>query len=306
LTRVIYVNGRYLPYAQAAVHVEDRGFQLADAVYEVIEVSGGDLVDATRHLARLWRSLSELAIEPPMSERALRHVIAETLRRNRVSDGLVYLQVSRGASPREFLAPDPPVSPTLVCIARSVPRGDADKRAESGIAVITVPETRWHRRDIKTVMLLPSSLAKQAAHAQGAREAWFVDSEGFITEGASSNAWIISRDGRLITRPLGHEILPGITRRTVMDTAASLGLTVEERPFTRDEAMAAAEAFVTSATNTVMPVVVIDGHKVSSGTPGPLTRQLRRAFAGIAERSPLRGKSSCPKSGPEAGSSGKP
>lgn len=286
MTRVIYVNGRYLPYGQAKVHVEDRGFQLADAVYEVVEVSGGDLVDATRHIARLWRSLSELAIAPPMSEPCLRHVIGETVRRNRVRDGLVYLQVSRGESPRDFLFPDPALPPTLVCLARSVRRDRAEQRAESGIAVITLPESRWKRCDIKTVMLLPACLAKQAASEQGAREAWFVDASGYVTEGAASNAWIVDRTGCLRTRPLDHSILPGITRRTVIDTAGSLGLTVQERAFTRDEALSAAEAFITSATNTVMPVVMIDDHKIATGTPGPLSRELRRAFTSVAERSP--------------------
>lgn len=287
MTRVIYVNGRYLPYSQAMVHVEDRGFQLADAVYEVIEVRGRCLVDATRHLARLWRSLSELAIAPPMSEVCLRHVIGETIRRNRLSDGLVYLQVSRGTIPRDFLFPDPSVPATLVCIARPLPPQAADQRAKTGIAVITLPESRWARCDIKTVMLLPASLAKQSAHARGASEAWFIDAEGFVTEGASSNAWIVDAQGRLRTRPLDHAILPGITRRTVFDTAAALGLAIDERPFTREEALCATEAFISSATNTVMPVVSIDGHKIASGTPGPLSLELRRAFTNVAERSPV-------------------
>jgi D-alanine transaminase len=221
-----------------------------------------------------------------MSEVCLRHIIGETVRRNRVRDGLIYLQVSRGQSPRDFLFPDPAVPPTLVCLARSVPRELADHRAETGIAVITVPETRWARCDIKTVMLLPACLAKQAASARGAREAWFVDAAGYVTEGASSNAWIVDASGRLCTRSLNHEILPGITRRTVIDTAAALGLTVEERAFTRDEALGASEAFITSATNTVMPVITIDDHKIASGTPGPLSRELRRAFRSVAERSP--------------------
>lgn len=287
MTRIIYVNGRYLPYRDAKVHVEDRGFQLADAVYEVIEVSDNFLVDATRHLARLWRSLSELSIPPPMSEPALRHVIGQTIRRNRVRDGLVYLQVSRGESPRDFLFPDPAVPPTLVCLARAMIPEHVDQRAEAGIHVITAPETRWKRCDIKTVMLLPACLAKQQAHVQAASEAWFVDPDGYVTEGASSNAWIVDRSGRLLTRPLDNTILPGITRRTVMDAAVSLGLVVEERSFSVAEALEAAEAFITSATNTVMPVTMIDGQKISSGLPGPLCRQLRRSFSRIAEHSPI-------------------
>lgn len=286
LTRVVYVNGRYLPYRDAKVHVEDRGFQLADAVYEVIEVSDRCLVDATRHIARLWRSLAELSIPAPMSEPCLRHVIGETVRRNRVRDGLVYLQVTRGESPRDFLFPDPPVPPTLVCLARSHRRSAIEERALKGIAVITVPESRWKRCDIKTVMLLPACLAKEAARAQGAHEAWFIDADGYVTEGGSSNAWIITRDGRLVTRQLDQAILPGIARRAVLDAAASLGLTVEERAFTRQEALDSAEAFITSATNIVMPVVLIDGHTISAGRPGPLSRQLRRAFVNVAERTP--------------------
>lgn len=287
MPRVIYVNGRYRPYGEAKVHVEDRGFQLADAVYEVIEVRDGFLVDATRHIARLWRSLSELSITRPMPEASLRHVIGETVRRNRVRDGLVYLQVSRGVSPRDFLFPDPPVRPTLVCLARSIRRDSIDRTAEAGIAVITLPDSRWKRCDIKTVMLLAACLAKEEAHSKGAREAWFVDAEGFITEGASSNAWIVDRSGRLLTRQLDHAILPGITRRTVMDTAAALGLTVEERPFTRTQALEAAEAFITSATNTVMPVTMIDGEKVGSGAPGSLSIKLRNRFTDVAEHSPV-------------------
>lgn len=287
MPRVIYINGRYRPYGEAKVHVEDRGFQLADAVYEVIEIRDGGLVDATRHLDRLWRSLSELSIARPMTEASLRHVIAETVRRNRVRDGLVYLQVSRGVSPRDFVFPDPPVRPTLVCLARSLRRDGIDQTARTGIAVITVPEIRWKRCDIKTVMLLAACLAKEQASTQGAREAWFVDEAGFITEGASSNAWIVDRTGRLLTRQLGRDILPGITRHTVMDTAASLGLTVEERPFTRSEALDAAEAFVTSATNTVMPVTVIDGVKIGTGMPGPLSLKLRNRFKDLAEHSPV-------------------
>lgn len=287
MPRVIYVNGRYRPYGEAKVHVEDRGFQLADAVYEVIEIRGGCLVDATRHLERLWRSLSELSIARPMAETSLRHVISETVRRNRVHDGLVYLQVSRGVSPRDFVFPDPPVRPTLVCLARSIRRDSIDEAARTGIAVITVPESRWKRCDIKTVMLLAACLAKQEASRQGAREAWFVDAGGFITEGASSNAWIVDRAGQLLTRQLDEAILPGITRRTVMDTAVSLWLTVDERPFTRTEALNAAEAFITSATNTVMPVVMIDGEKVGSGLPGPLSLRLRSRFSDLAEHSPV-------------------
>jgi D-alanine transaminase len=283
MTRIVYVNGAYKRYGEAAIHVEDRGFQFADAVYEVIEVLGGRLVDATRHLARLERSLRELAISPPMQDKALLHIIGEVIRRNRVRDGIVYVQVTRGAGPREFALPGPDVLPTLVVFARAQPRGRANQLAETGIVVKTVPDNRWDRCNIKTVMLLPAILAKDAARRAGAREAWFVDSSGAVTEGASSNAWIVTAKGALVTRPLGKEILPGITRATVMDVAKAEGLRVEERAFTRDEALRASEAFITSATNIVMPVVTIDGEKIGNGLPGPLARRLRLRFHQMAE-----------------------
>lgn len=282
MTRIVYVNGAYKRYGEAAIHVEDRGFQFADAVYEVIEVLGGRLVDATRHLARLGRSLRELAISPPMQEKALLHIIGEVIRRNRVRDGIVYMQVTRGAGPREFALPGPDVLPTLVVFARTQPRC-AGQLAETGIAVKTVPDNRWERCNIKTVMLLPAVLAKDAARRAGAREAWFVDSSGAVTEGASSNAWIVTAKGVLVTRPLGQEILPGVTRATVMDVAKAEGLRVEERAFTRDEALRALEAFITSATNIAMPVVTVDGQTIGNGLPGTLTRRLRSRFHQMAE-----------------------
>lgn len=282
MTRIVYVNGRYLPYAQAGVHVEDRGFQLADAVYEVVEVRNGELIDRDRHLARLARSLGELQIRAPMTARALGVVIAETVRRNRVKDGLVYLQVSRGQAARDFLFPAPDVPPTLVCLARGQSRAAAEARAESGIAVKTVPDIRWGRSDIKTVMLLPACLAKEAARAEGAREAWLVDGDGRVTEGASSNAWIVDHEGRLVTRPTDRAILAGITRATLRDVLAREGLELVERAFTVAEARAAREAFITSATNTVMPVVAIDGARVGDGRPGPVARRLRKVFHEVA------------------------
>ena len=267
MTRIVYVNGAYKRYAEAAIHVEDRGFQFADSIYEVIEVLGGRLVDATRHLARLHRSLRELAISPPMRESALLHIIGEVVRRNRVRDGIVYMQVTRGAGPREFALPGPDVLPTLVVFARARSRESANQLAEMGIAVKTVPDNRWGRRDIKTVMLLPSVLAKDAARQADAREAWFVDASGAITEGASSNAWIVTDKGVLVTRPLGWEILPGVTRATVMDVAKAESINVEERAFTREEALRAREAFITSATNIAMPVVTLDGKTIGNGQP---------------------------------------
>jgi D-alanine transaminase len=283
MTRTVYVNGRYLPWGEAAVHAEDRGFQFGDAVYEVCEVKGGRLVDETRHMGRLARSLSELRIPQPMAPGAWARVLRETIRRNRVRDGIVYLQVSRGARPRDFLFPPADVAPTVVCLARSVPPRRAEKAAETGIAVKTMPDPRWARCDIKTVMLLPAALAKEAARAEGAKEAWFVDRDGFVTEGASSNAWIVDKEGRLITRAADTAILRGVTRTTLIDVLKREGLELVERPFTVAEAKAAREAFITSATNIVMPVVQIDGQPVGNGAPGLLTQRLRSEFHGSAE-----------------------
>lgn len=283
MSRIIYVNGRYLPYAQAAIHAEDRGFQFADAVYEVCEVQAGQLVDEARHLSRLERSLGELGMVIPMSRPALQHVLRETIRRNRVRNGIVYLQVTRGAGPREFVFPGPDVAPTVVCIARSTRAGKADALAEEGIAVKTMPDIRWQRCDIKTVMLLPACLAKQAAREEGAREAWFVDEDGFVTEGASSNAWIVTEAGLLITRPADAAILSGVTRATIKDLVGQLGLELQERAFSVSEALIAREAFVSSASNTVMPVVRIDARAIADGRPGPITRLLRSKFYQAAE-----------------------
>jgi D-alanine transaminase len=288
MSRVVYVNGRYRPYAEAVVHAEDRGFQFADAVYEVIEVRDGALIDATRHIARLERSLGEIAMGMPMSAASLRHVMFECIRRNRVGDGTVYLQVSRGARPRDFLFPGPDVTQTVVCIARPSARAVADRRAAAGIAVRTIADPRWQRCDIKTVMLLPASLAKEAAKAAGAREAWFVDADGMVTEGASSNAWIVDGAGRLVTRPLDAAILRGVTRTTLIDVIGRLGLELAERAFSVVEAKAAREAFVTAATNVVTPVVRIDEVVIGDGAPGPVARRLRAAFHAEAERAPAR------------------
>jgi len=283
MTRVIYVNGRYLPYAEAGVHAEDRGFQFADAVYEVCEVKAGRLVDETRHMRRLARSLEELKISAPMTPAAWSVVLRETIRRNRVVDGLVYLQVSRGAGRRDFSLPSADVTPTVVCLARSLAPGKSASTADTGIGVKTVPDIRWGRCDIKTVMLLPAVLAKHAAQAEAAGEAWLVDEDGCVTEGASSNAWIVDKDGRLITRQIDNAILRGVTRTTLIDLIEREGLKLVERPFTVAEAKAAREAFVTSATNIVMPVVSIDGQPIGNGAPGLLTSKLRADFHSVAE-----------------------
>lgn len=286
MARIVYVNGRYLPYAEAGVHVEDRGFQFADSVYEVCEVKSGALIDTTRHLARLSRSLAELKIDMPMSDAALRHVLGEVVRRNRVRDGLVYLQVTRGHAARDFLFPDE-ADPTLVALARPIDPHKVAAKAKHGIAVKSVPDPRWERCDLKTVMLLPAALAKETAREAGAQEAWFVDEKGFVTEGASSNAWIVRPDGFVLTRPLDNRILGGVTRATLLDLLKAQGVPVEQRPFTIAEAQSAREAFVTSASATVMPVVSIDGRKVADGRPGALTQRLREKFHDLAEITPV-------------------
>ena len=283
MSRIAYVNGRYVPHGTAAVHIEDRGYQLADGVYEVCEVRGGRLVDERRHMARLDRSLRELRMARPMPAAALAIVMRETVRRNRVRDGIVYVQVTRGAAPRDFPFPPNVTHPTLVITARNQDPAKLAKLAEQGIAVMTTPDLRWKRVDIKSVALLPNVLAKQTARDHGAREAWLVDAEGRVTEGGSSNAWIVTDDGALVTHPLGNDILPGITRSVVLDVLAAQGLRLEERSFTVEEAYAAREAFVTSASQIVMPVVSIDGRPVGEGRPGPITLHLRRDFHRHAE-----------------------
>ncbi len=286
MARIVYVNGRYLPYAEAGVHVEDRGFQFADSVYEVCEVKSGALIDTTRHLARLDRSLAELKIGKPMSDGALRHVLGEVVRRNRVRDGLVYVQVTRGQAARDFLFPGE-ADPTLVALARPIDPNKVAAKAKQGIAVKSVSDPRWNRCDLKTVMLLPAALAKETAREAGAQEAWFVDDKGFVTEGASSNAWIVRPDGFVLTRPLDHRVLGGVTRATLLDLLKAQGVPVEQRPFTIAEAQSAREAFVTSASATVMPVVSIDGRKVADGRPGALTQRLREKFHDLAEITPV-------------------
>ncbi|MDP3897618.1 MAG: D-amino-acid transaminase [Mesorhizobium sp.] len=283
MPRTAYVNGRYVAHRDAAVHIEDRGYQFADGVYEVCEVARGNLIDMTRHLDRLGRSLGELRIDWPMHRSALTVVLREVVRRNGVENGLVYVQVTRGVASRDFLFPAR-TAPSLVVTAKKVDPGLAAKRAESGIKVITLPESRWDRVDIKSVGLLPNVLAKQTAKEAGAQEAWFVDTEGYVKEGGSSNAWIVTTDGRLVTRPAEHGILRGITRTTLFDVAARLGLTIEERGFSVAEAKSAREAFISSATTIAMPVVEIDGAPVANGHPGSVVLSLRQAFFDIAEK----------------------
>jgi D-alanine transaminase len=283
LSRIVFVNGRYVPHALAAVHVEDRGYQFADGVYEVCEVREGRIVDERRHLQRLSRSLGELRIPPPMTPKALGFVLRETVRLNRVRDGLLYLQVTRGVARREHAFPSAGTRPSLVVTARSRERAKAEAQAEAGISVITLDDNRWERVDIKTIALVPNVLARQAAREVGAGEAWFVDEEGFVTEGAASNAWIVTREGALVTRPASSGILRGITRAVVFEVAAAAKLAIEERPFRVSEALQAREAFVTAATQIVMPVVKIDGTAIADGKPGAVSRALRARFHEAAE-----------------------
>ncbi|MGB3501075.1 MAG: D-amino-acid transaminase [Mesorhizobium sp.] len=286
MSRIAYVNGRYVQHKEAAVHVEDRGYQFADGVYEVCEVARGNLMDMTGHLDRLDRSLRELAIAWPMARNVLSVVMREVVRRNGVFNGLVYVQVTRGVAPRDHVFPTKPVRPALVITAKRTDPSAAAKRAETGIKVISVPENRWERVDIKSVGLLPNVLARQKAKEAGAQEAWFIDPDGTVKEGAATNAWIVTKDGALVTRPAESGILKGITRTTVMKIAEKLGLKVEERAFSLDEAYGAREAFITAATTLVMPVVTIDGRQIANGHPGSVATSLRSAFFDVAEKTP--------------------
>ena len=276
MSRIAYVNGRYVPHREAVVHVEDRGYQFADGVYEVCEVFRGVMMDEERHLDRLERSLRELRIAMPVEREALEVILREVVSRNRIKNGIVYLQVTRGVARRDHPFPKVPVRPALVVTAKSHNLEAMDAMAEQGVSVIEADDDRWSRVDIKTVSLLPNVLAKQEAVEAGAREAWLVDDEGFVTEGASTNAWIITKDGVLVTRPAEFGILRGITRTTLMDVLEAYQMRFEERPFTIEEAQNAAEAFITSATSLVLPVVKVAGKTLGNGRPGPIATDLRR------------------------------
>lgn len=278
MSRFAYVNGQFVRHGEAAVHIEDRGYQLADGVYEVWAVFDGKLADAEGHFARLWRSLDELRIAHPMSEAALTLVLREAVRRNKVREGLVYLQVTRGVARRDHAFPNPAVPPSVVITAKSIDRAATNAKAEKGGSVISVPENRWSRCDIKSIGLLPNALAKQAARERGAVEAWFVDDMGLVTEGASSNAWIVDAEGMLRTRDTNANILRGVTRSTLLEVIREAGLPISEKPFTIAEAQAAREAFITGAGSLVTPVVQIDGVKLGDGKPGPVAMKLRGAY----------------------------
>ena len=281
MPRVAYVNGRFVALSRAMVSVEDRGYQFADGVYEVIAIKRGRFADESGHLDRLDRSLGELSIGWPMRRAALELVMRELVRRNRVRNGVLYLQVTRGTAPRDFRFPRPPVRPSLVMTVRPV-NLDPVERLTTGVRVISLPDIRWKRRDIKSVALLAQVLGKEKAGAAGAFEGWMIDDDGMVTEGCSSNAWIVTRDGVLVTREASTAILNGITRQTLLRIAGELALPFEERPFSLAEAQEAREALVSSASSFCLPVVEIDGQPVGNGHPGLLAQRLREAYiAGV-------------------------
>ncbi|MBD9372428.1 D-amino-acid transaminase [Rhizobium sp. ARZ01] len=287
MPRFAYVNGSYVRHADAAVHVEDRGYQFADGVYEVCEVRHGMIVDLTRHLDRLDRSLREIRIAWPMKRAALTSVIREVLRRNKVRNGLFYLQVTRGVARRDHVFPAEGTPSSIVVTAKSTDPSLIAAKNAKGIKAITVPENRWDRVDVKTIGLLPNVLARQQAKELGANEAIFVDADGYVKEGAATNVWIVDGNGRLATRPAEYGILRGITRTTLMDVAGSLGIEIEERPFTVAEMLTAREVFVSAATSICFPVIEIDGKPIANGHPGSTAQKLREAFFDVAEKTAI-------------------
>jgi D-alanine transaminase len=278
MSRIAYVNGRYLPHRAASVHIEDRGYQFADGVYEVIKVLGGRACHLERHLDRLERSLAALDIAPPMTRRALESVLFETLRRNRLVDALLYLQITRGAAPRNHLFPKQARPSLVVTVRRPVFPGERER--EEGVGVVTRPDLRWGRCDIKSISLLPNVMARQSAAAAGCREAWLIDREGMVTEGSASNAYIVDASGRLITHPLNERILGGVTRSVILELARRDGIEVVERPFSLDEAHGAREAALSSTSSWLLPVTAIDARPVSNGMPGHIVRRLMALYGG--------------------------
>jgi len=282
MSRIAYVDGVYRPHAEAAVHIEDRGYQFADGVYEVIAVRGGKLVDGALHLARLRRSLAELRIEDALADDPLKVVLREVVRRNGVANGIVYLQITRGIAPRDHGFPKSS-RPILVVTARRS-RPASPKLVEEGISIVTIPDIRWQRCDIKTISLVANVLGKQTAREAGAFEAWMVDSEGRVTEGTSTNAWIVTADNEIVTRGAENAILNGVTRQALISLLKRGGYKFVERAFTVAEAKGAREAFLTSTTSDLLPVVSIDGRPVANGVPGLLTQKLRDDYlAHVAE-----------------------
>lgn len=275
MSRIAYANGAYLNHKLAAVSIDDRGFQFADGVYEVCPVSGSEIVDMELHFERLERSLVALQIPWPVARKAMAVIIREVVARNKVEHGLVYLQVTRGVAPRDHAIPDV-IKPSLVVTAHGIVFEQLEKVAAKGVRVITIPDIRWQRRDIKSLALLPNVLARTEAKDQGASEAWMVDSDGMITEGSSTNAWIVTDQGEIVTRPTGNDILSGITRMNILDLAREANIPVIERPFSVAEAEQAAEAFLTSSTRFCFGVIKVNASTIGDGTPGPITMEIRR------------------------------
>lgn len=279
MSRIAYVNGRYLPQSEASVNIEDRGYQFGDGIYEVVHLHGGRYIDEDRHLQRLERSLREIQLPMPMSLAALRMVLREVARRNRLNEGLLYMQVTRGVAPRDHAFPKTPVPPALVVTIKRIPPYPTDVDHWTG-TVITAPDLRWARRDIKSVNLLPNCLARQAAREKGAIEAVLYDeATGIVTEGAATSFWIVDAKGTVITRQLGHQILPGCTRGALLAELEAEGIAFEEREFSLQEVKDAKEAFLTSATSFVKPIVAVDGAPVNDGKVGPVVRRLFDIFA---------------------------
>ncbi len=278
MPRIIYVNGRYVDRHVAAIHAEDRGYLFADGVYDAFELRRGVIIDLQRHMDRLFRSMSEIDMSNQPTKQTMEHIVKETVRLNRYHNGFVYLQVTRGVASRDFAFPSPDTPLSIICMVYNSLSGAMDQLARSGVKVITCRDIRWKRPDIKSILLLPSVLARQAARRQQAFEAWMLDDQGFITEGAASNAWIISKDNELITRPRDHAILGGITRQAVFELVEQENLALLERPFTLEEALDAKEAFITACSITVMPVVKIDGAAIGNGKVGMLTTRLRQLY----------------------------
>lgn len=276
--RTAYVNGHYVAHAQAHVHIEDRGLQFADAIYEVWGVTHGLLLDEEEHFDRLERSLGELQIPLPMSRATFKFVLRELMRRNKVQEGLIYLQITRGTARRDHAVPKPALRPNVILTARRWNPSAIYRRREEGVRAVTRPDERWARRDIKSTALLPNILAKTAARDAGAFEAWLVDADGYVTEGSSTTAWIVDREGRLVTRCLSNAILPGVTRRVIMKATAEAQLPVVERLFTVEEVLGAREAFITAATLGATPVIAVDGTTIGDGKPGPITRRVQELY----------------------------
>ena len=275
MSRIVYVNGAYVPEEEAKVSVFDRAFLFGDGVYEVTAVLDQKLVDFQPHLARLDRSLKEIALTAPLSHEELRRLHKELVARNNVTEGIVYLEITRGAAERDFAYPED-ARPTVVAFTQSRPLIE-NPYATTGVKVITIPDLRWKRRDIKSTAMLAQAMGKQEAKLKGAYEAWMVE-DGWVMEGTSSSAFILDAQGVVRTQPLGHHILPGVTRRAVLRLAALEGISLEERPFTVAEALTAREAFMTAASAFVLPIVEIDGVPIGDGKPGGIVRTFRSLY----------------------------